>query len=47
MYRPELFYAVNESVWTNYPEEGGDIPPTDCTDGYGVAALYELQLVNP
>ena len=47
MYRPQLFYAVNESVWTNYPEEGDEIPPTDCTDGYGVAALYELQLVNP
>lgn len=47
MYRPQLFYAVNETVWTNYPEEGDDIPPTDCTDGYGVAALYELQLVNP
>lgn len=47
MYRPQLFYVVNESVWTNYPEQGDDIPPTDCTDGYGVAALYELQLVNP
>lgn len=47
MYRPQLFYSVNETVWTNYPEEGDDIPPTDCTDGYGIAALYELELVNP
>ena len=29
MYRPQLFYVVNESVWTNYPEQGDDIPPTD------------------
>ena len=48
MYRPSLFYAVNESVWTNYPaaDDGRDIPPTDCTDGYGIAALYELELVE-
>jgi peptide/nickel transport system substrate-binding protein len=48
MYRPTLFYAVNESVWTNYPaaDDGRNIPPTDCTDGYGVAALYELELVE-
>lgn len=49
MYRPGVFYAVNESVWTNYPEadDGRNIPPTDCTDGYGIAALYDLELVNP
>ncbi len=48
MYRPSLFYAVNESVWTNYPagDDGRNIPPTDCTDGYGIAALYELELVE-
>ena len=48
MYRPSLFYAVNESVWTNYPaaDDGRNIPPTDCTDGYGIAALYELELVQ-
>lgn len=48
MYRPQLFYAVNESVWTNYPaaDDGRNIPPTDCTDGYGIAALYELSLVQ-
>ena len=48
MYRPELFYAVNESVWTGYPEasDGLNIPPTDCTDGYGIAGLYNLSLVQ-
>ncbi|MDR1568922.1 MAG: ABC transporter substrate-binding protein [Oscillospiraceae bacterium] len=49
MYRPQLFYTVNESVWTGYPEQGDgyNIPPTDLTDGYGIAGLYHLELVNP
>lgn len=49
MYRPAKFHAVNESIWTNYPDaqDGRNIPPTDCTDGYGIAALYGLELVNP
>lgn len=48
MYRPELFYIVNETVWTGYPmkDDGSNIPPTDCTDGYGIAALYNLTLVE-
>lgn len=48
MYRPSMFHAVNESVWTNYPsgDDGRNIPPADCTDGYGIAALYELELVQ-
>ncbi len=48
MYRPELFYAVNESVWTGYPmkDDGSNIPPTDCTDGYGIKALYNLTNVE-
>lgn len=48
MYRPSLFHAVNESVWTNFPsaDDGRNIPPADCTDGYGIAALYELELVG-
>ena len=48
MYRPEQFHAVNESVWTGYPEagDGDNIPPADLTDGYGVAALYNLELVG-
>ena len=49
MYRPDKFHAVNESVWTNFPdsEDGRNIPPTNCTDGYGIAALYDVELVNP
>ncbi len=49
MYRPDKFHAVNESIWTNYPsaDDGRNIPPADCTDGYGIAALYGLELVNP
>ena len=48
MYRPECFHAVNETVWTGYPEkdDGNNIPPMDCTDGYGIAALYNLELVK-
>ena len=56
MYRPSVFHAVNESVWTNYPvagstftmADGSDVlvPPADCTDGFGIAALYELELVG-
>ena len=48
MYRPECFHAVNETVWTGYPEkdDGNNIPPMDCTDGYGIAALYNLELVG-
>jgi len=52
MYRPEVFYTVNETVWTNYPEKGSksdagvEIPPYDCTDGYGIAGLYSLKLVS-
>ena len=48
MYRPETFHAVNESVWTGFPTygDGDNIPPADCTDGYGIAALYNLELVG-
>ena len=48
MYRPTAFHEVNESVWTGYPEEGDgtNIPPTVLTDGYGIAALYNLELVE-
>lgn len=48
MYRPSFFFEVNESVWTNYPEDGDgrNIPPACCTDGYGIAALYDLELVE-
>ena len=48
MYRPQVFHEVNESVWTNYPQkdDGTNVPPMDCTDGYGVAALYNLELID-
>ena len=48
MYRPEQFHAVNETVWTGYPEmdDGDNIPPANLTDGYGIAALYNLELVE-
>ena len=51
MYRPQSFHAVNETVWTNFPhqDDGTDppVPPMDCTDGWGVACLYNVTLVNP
>jgi len=48
MYRPNLFHAVNESVWTNYPEQGdgNNIPPLILTDGYGMAGIYQVELVK-
>jgi peptide/nickel transport system substrate-binding protein len=50
MYRPQSFHAVNESVWTNFPR-GDDgtkppVPPLDMTDGYAIAGLYNLKLVQ-
>ena len=49
MYRPTFFHTANESVWTGFPEygDGTDIPPTVLGSGYGIAALYNLRLVNP
>ncbi len=50
MYRPDYFHAVNESVWTNFPQidDGTDppVPPTNLLKGYGVAGLYNLELVE-
>ncbi|MBQ7059063.1 MAG: ABC transporter substrate-binding protein [Firmicutes bacterium] len=46
MYRPQLFHEVNESVWTNFPAEGDGISPTCCIFAQGVAALYQLELVD-
>jgi len=44
MYRPDKFHAVNESVWTGFPEfqDGNNIPPADLSDGYGIAGLYHI-----
>ncbi len=51
MYRPQSFHAVNESVWTGFPHDGDGtnppVPPLDMTDGWGIAGLYNLTLVNP
>jgi len=51
MYRPDLFHAVNETVWTNYPQidDGTDppVPPVNLVNGYGMAGLYNLELVEP
>ena len=51
MYRPQSFHTVNESVWTNYPHEGDGtnppVPPLNLTDGWSIAGLYNLTLVNP
>lgn len=51
MYRPQAFHTVNESVWTNFPHEGDGtnppVPPLDLTDGWSIAGLYNLTLVNP
>ncbi|MDF2800418.1 MAG: putative transporter substrate binding protein [Anaerocolumna sp.] len=48
MYRPDQFHAVNESVWTNYPEngDGNNIPPMILVNGYGIAGLYKIELVQ-
>jgi peptide/nickel transport system substrate-binding protein len=49
MYRPTFFHTVNEIVWTNFPHQGDGsnppIPPTDLVKGYGIAGLYNLELV--
>lgn len=48
MYRPAFFHTVNESVWTGFPEDGDglNIPPKILGNGYGIAGLYHIRLVN-
>jgi peptide/nickel transport system substrate-binding protein len=51
MYRPQNFHAVNETVWTGFPYQGDGttppVPPLNLTDGWSIAGLYNLSLVNP
>jgi peptide/nickel transport system substrate-binding protein len=51
MYRPDLFHAVNESVWTGFPHQDDGttppVPPMICTDGWSIACLYNIHLVTP
>ncbi|GIV70646.1 ABC transporter substrate-binding protein [Caldilinea sp.] len=51
MYRPQNFHTVNESVWTNFPHQGDGtnppVPPLNLTDGWSIAGLYNLTLVEP
>lgn len=50
MYRPQSFHAVNETVWTNFPnaEDGTNppVPPLNLIDGWSIAGLYNLTLVS-
>ncbi len=48
MYRPNCFHAVNESVWTGFPEDGDglNIPPGDLIHGYGIAGLYYIEAIQ-
>jgi peptide/nickel transport system substrate-binding protein len=49
MYKAQLFHTVNESVWTNFPHQGDGtdpaVPPLILLDGWGIAGLYNLELV--
>ena len=48
MYRPDQFHVVYESTWTGFTEagDGNNIPPMHGTDGYGIADLYNIRLVD-
>lgn len=48
MYRPTYFHEVSETVWTGFPVEGdgSGIPPQVCSSGYGIAALYNIKLIE-
>lgn len=50
MYRPQSFHTVNETVWTNFPHQDDGtnppVPPLNLTDGWSIAGLYNLELVQ-
>ncbi|NJN94277.1 MAG: ABC transporter substrate-binding protein [Anaerolineales bacterium] len=50
MYRPQNFHTVNETVWTGFPYDGDGtepaVPPLNLTDGWSIAGLYNLELVE-
>lgn len=48
MYRPLRFHTVNTTFWQGYPKfnDGSNIPPLLCIDGYGLLALYKLTPVG-
>jgi peptide/nickel transport system substrate-binding protein len=46
MYRPSRFHSTNTVVWTGFPKinDGSNIPPVLCIDGYSIKALYNIRL---
>ena len=48
MYRPGNFHAVYEGVWTNFgsADDGRNIPPLNCIDGYAIRDLFEIELAE-
>ena len=46
MYRPLRFHTSNSTVWTGFPKinDGSNVPPVLCTDGYGIKGLYNIRL---
>ena len=49
MYRPAQFHAINESVWTGFTEygDGRNVPPLNAVNGFAIADLFNIRLVNP
>ncbi|MCL2361225.1 MAG: ABC transporter substrate-binding protein [Defluviitaleaceae bacterium] len=49
MYRPAQFHTINESVWTGFTEygDGRNVPPLNAVNGYAIADLFNIRLVNP
>ena len=45
LYRPGSFYQVNNTYWTNWPTESNPYaaPASECLDGAGIRAFYEIK----